>query len=177
MLIGVFSLMSLVFVIYILTSKAAMGTSIFGLILTAIIFGLPGFLLYRYGGKLARGTGHTGQGQPNGEFNAAFNQVFDKAFSGSPESSQDLGKDINKLVDQTLSMKHNSGNTHTTTKTVHTQTISSGEMPDWAKSLAQQAAAQASPQPRSVTCKSCGANSVVKTHDAVCEYCGGILSE
>lgn len=87
------------------------------------------------------------------------------------------GKTLRVSGNVTFNPENNEGSYYAFPQTTSANNMSSlnSEQPQNGE-LPQQVTAAASPQPRVVSCKGCGANNIIKSDEAKCEYCGGYLT-
>lgn len=171
----------LMFVIFLpdyITGKAVEGGISLTILLTSTIFlGLPGYLLYRHSKKIVESSKNIAESNHHVTREVKQAKVVKDGVLLDPNLINDL---VNNALSQAKNGNASSSSSYTVTRTISTKDMSpldSEFLTDefFNGKFSQQETAAASPQPRTVACKGCGANNVINSNSATCEYCGGLL--
>ncbi len=152
--------------------EIGIGQTFLLMIMIVILMGLPGYLLYKYGQRVSKKAENIVESNRR-----AVQEVKQaKAVKNSALVSAELfAGPINAALPQVTNESLSSSHTFT-------QTISTNDMsPLNSERLQngepqQQETAAVSPKPRVVSCKGCGANNIIESDKARCEYCRGYLT-
>ncbi len=148
------------------TAEISGGLIFLIIVVSVISIGVPGYFLYKYGKKILRKPENILE--PNHNVTRKVKQV-----KVAEKGTLFEDKPLNNLFNTTFPQGNNGSLSSSYT---FTQTISTSDMSPLNGERPRQETAETPIQPRVISCKGCGANNIIKSDEAKCEYCGGYLT-